>query len=131
MTVILPLRVLGSLDTLLPVSSVKLERPRFGRKNFSEKKEKLDNRSTISDVRLVVVAVVEDGLADTIAAVVMGGGGGGMAAVANGRIAIVDDGSTGRIIAGFLINDKNRCRHKSSGISELSTSNSRNCRKLR
>jgi hypothetical protein len=130
MTVILPLRVLGSLDTLLPVSSVKLERPRFGRKNFSEKKEKLDNRSTISDVRLVVVAVVEDGLADTIAAVVMGGGG-GIAAVANGRIAIADDGSTGRIIAGFLINDKNRCRHKSSGISELSTSNSRNCRKLR
>jgi hypothetical protein len=130
MTFILPLRVLGSLDTLLPVSSVKLERPRFGRKNFSEKKEKLDNRSTISDVRLVVVAVVEDRLTDTIAAVVMGGGG-GIAAVANGRIAIADDGSAGRIIAGFLINDKNRCRHKSSGISELSTSNSRNCRKLR
>jgi hypothetical protein len=28
-----------------------------------------------------------------------------------------------------LRNDKNKCRHKSSGISELSTSNSRNCRK--
>jgi hypothetical protein len=81
----------------------------FGRKNFSGKNEKLDS---------CCVGVV------IVAAVVIGN-----VAVASGRIPIVDDESTGTSNEGFLINDKNKCRHKSSGISELSTSKSRNCRK--
>jgi hypothetical protein len=111
---------------------VKLETPRFDRKSLSEKNEKLDNLSAISNVRLVVggAIVVEDdiGLVDMLV-VVVGGSGGGIAAVASGRTPIVDDISTGMTRAGFLINDKNKC-HKSSGIAELSISNSRNCRKL-
>jgi len=43
-------------------------------------------------------------------------GGGGIAAVASGRTPIVDDASTGTTIGSFLINDKNRCLHKSSCI---------------
>lgn len=58
------------------------------------------------------------------------GGGSGIAAVASGRTPMVDVESRGRMRAGFLINERNRCRHKSSGTSELSTNTSRNCRKL-
>jgi hypothetical protein len=53
----------------------------------------------------------------------------GNVAVANGRTLMADDVSMGNRKAGFLINDKNKCRHNSSGMSELSTSKSRNCRK--
>jgi hypothetical protein len=54
----------------------------------------------------------------------------GNGTVTSGRTPIADDdGSTGTNNAGFLINDKNKCRRKSSGISALSTSKSRNCRK--
>lgn len=73
-----------------------------------------------------MIVDVNDGPVDVIVVV----GGGGITAVASGRTPITDDASIGMTGGGFLINDKNRCRHKSSGISELSTSNSRNCRKL-
>ncbi len=53
----------------------------------------------------------------------------GNGTVTSGRTPIADDESTGTNNAGFLINDKNKCRRKSSGISALSTSKSRNCRK--
>jgi len=43
-----------------------------------------------------------------------------------GSMPIVDVVSFDRITGGFLINDKNKCRDKSSGKSELSTSKSRN-----
>jgi hypothetical protein len=52
----------------------------------------------------------------------------GKGPVASGRIPIADE-SIGITPGNFLINDKNKCRHKSSGISALSTSKSRNCRK--
>ncbi len=113
---------------------MKLARPRFFGKNFSEKSEKRDKRSAISNVRLDVagnvalVVGVDTGPVDIVVGVVVSGG--GIAAVASGRTPIVDDVSRGKTGAGFLINDKNRCRHKSSGISELSTNNSRNCRKV-
>jgi len=81
----------------------------FCRKNFSGKNEKVDAGCGL----VIIVAVV----------------GGGNVAVASGRTPIPDDESSGIINEGFLINDKNKCRHKSSGISELSTSKSRNCRK--
>jgi hypothetical protein len=128
---IIPLRAFGSLDPPVLVSSVKLARARFDRKNLSGKSEKPANLSANSNVRLVVVVDVivvdvDNGPVDIVVIVV----GGGIAAVASGRMAIVGDVSIGMTRAGFLINDKNRCRHKSSGISELSTSNSRNCRKL-
>ncbi len=90
------------------------------------------NFSVNSNVRLDVVVgaiVVEDnnGLLDMVGVVV---GNSGIAGVASGKTPIDNDESTGMTRAGFLINDTNRCRHKSSGISELSTSNSRNCRNL-
>ncbi|CAF4425207.1 unnamed protein product, partial [Rotaria magnacalcarata] len=71
-----------------------------------------------------MVVDVDDGPDEMTVAVVDG-----IPAVANGRTPIVDDTSFGTTTAGFLMNDKNKCRHRSSGISELSTSNSRNCRK--
>ena len=121
---ILPLRLFDSLD---PLSSVQLARLRLCRKNFSGKNEKLGNLSVNSNVRFVgggtIVVGVVNVLVGRFITVV-----GGMAAVASGRMPIADVVSIGRTRAGFLINDKNRCRHKSSGISELSTSNSRNCR---
>jgi hypothetical protein len=107
-------------------------RPRFDRKSLSERNDKLGNLSAISNVRLNVVggAIVDEhnnGLLDMVVVVV---GSGGIAGVASGKTPILNDVSTGMARAGFLINDTNRCRHKSSGISELSTSNSRNCRNL-
>jgi len=81
----------------------------------------------------IVAFVVEGECADTgvVAAVDDDGRGGGIAAVASGRIPIVDDASIGMEGVGFRTNERNKCRHRSSGISELSTSFSRNCRKLR
>lgn len=122
-------RFFASLDILVPVSSLKVARFRFCRKNFSGKNEKLANLSVISSVRVDAivdgnVAEVDSGVDDMPAAVV-----GGIAVVASGRTPTVDEISAGRTRAGFLINDRNKCRHRSSGISELSTSNSRNCRK--
>jgi hypothetical protein len=119
----LPLRAFESLVALPPVSSLRLAR--FCRKG---KNEKLDILSAISNARFDVVDVIIDdadnGLDGIVVAVT-----GGIAGVAIGRTPRAVVGSTGTAGAGFLINDKNRCRHKSSGMSELSTSNSRNCRK--
>jgi hypothetical protein len=82
----------------------------FCRENFPGKNEKLDAGCGVAVISVVVVVV-------------------GNVAVASGRTPIAAVESTGIINAGFLINDKNKCRHNSSGISELSTSKSRNCRK--
>ncbi len=130
---ILPLRAFGSFNPPVLVSSVEVIGARFFGKNLSEKSEKPDNLSAISNVRWVGgddVAIAADVDNEPLDMVVVAYDGGGMAAVASGRTPIVDGVSTGRTRAGFLINDKNRCRHKSSGTSELSTSNSRNCRKF-
>ncbi len=101
---------------------MKFARPRLCRKNFSGKNGKYGNLSVISNVRFVggdgnipadmFVTVVDD-----------------IVVVSSGRIPLADGVSIGSTKGGFLRNDKNKCRHKSSGISELSTSNSRNCRK--
>lgn len=127
----IPLRFFASLDVTVPVSSVKLVRPRFCRKNFSGRNEKPGNLSAISNVRFdavveTMVVDVDDGPDDVVAALVVVAG---MPAVASGSTLMVDDVSFGTTTAGFLTKDKNKCRHRSSGTSELSTSNSRNCRK--
>lgn len=81
----------------------------FGRKNFSGRKE---NVEVVSGAVVIVIGLAV-----------------GNVAVANGRIPIVDEASGDTNKEGFLIKDKNTCRHKSSGISGLSINKSRNCRK--
>ena len=80
--------------------------------------------------RIVVVEPDDDGNADVapmedIVAVVVGG----IAGVPSGRAPMVELGSKGTLGEGFLMNERNKCRHKSSGISELSTKSIRNCLK--
>ena len=137
--VVLPVRLLFSFVPWVPFSSVKLVGFRLLRKNLSGRNERLGNLSAISNVRLGVDVAVEDGGSRGVAVTFVGDGSvpidkfgfavAGIAAVICGRALIGDEASIDRVRAGFLINDRNRCRHKSSGISELSKSNSRNCRK--
>ena len=82
----------------------------FGRKNFSGRNEKLEAGCCGAVVIFTGLAV-------------------GRVAVANGRMPIVDEASADTSKEGFLIKDKNKCRHSSSGISGLSINKSRNCRK--
>ena len=66
-------------------------------------------------------AVVADAVVDVVVI--------GNVDVASGRTPMADDVSSGTTGGGLLMNDRNKCRHNSSGISALSTSRSKNCRK--
>ena len=116
----LPVRIFTSL-----LSSGRLGGPRFARKN-----EKPEGLSAFSKIRVIAELEANDGLAAelipvaTPAVVVVGG----IAGVPRGSAPMVEEMSKGTARAGFLMKDKNKWRHNSSGISELSTNNSKNCR---
>ena len=103
---------MGSVDPPVPVSSVVFVSARFFGKNRSEKSEKPDNRSAISNVRWAGGGGGDapDAATGPVEIIVLAAEAvGGIAAVASGRTPIVGGVSTGRRRAGFLINDKNRC----------------------
>ena len=90
----------------------------------------MEERSVVSLAMrgIVVVEPDDEGKVDVapmedIVVVVVGG----IAGVPSGRAPMVELGSNGTAGEGFLINERNKCRHKSSGISELSTKSIRNC----
>jgi hypothetical protein len=116
------------VDPLAVFSSVQIGVLRLDRKNLSGRNERPGILSAMSNVRLVAGDATPDGVADALVErfefIV-----GGIAGVKRGRAPIVDVVSTGTATGGFLMNERKRCRHRSSGISELSKSTSRNCRK--